>query len=226
MEKQTISVAKAEITIVLNSGSSVLAAANPVFGRYDDLKSASENIDLMSIILSRFSAVSSNRDHRYSKASQSVANPTSLEGQRHRHPEDESGVAVDDAMGITKFHQPRGVSFREGGKEAKDVRLDRLEISISREVCCTVQEARRPHPCAWTGSGFPSAARRVTRTAREAMRQQPCAWTGSSDPLPRGPPMYQRLGTGRRSARGRPRSSGTKRRSFESRRSGGANYSM
>ena len=52
MEQQTISVAKAGITTVLNSRSSVLAAANPVFGRYDDLKTAGENIDLMTTILS------------------------------------------------------------------------------------------------------------------------------------------------------------------------------
>ena len=64
MEQQTISVAKAGITTVLNSRSSVLAAANPVFGRYDDFKSASENIDLMTTILSRFDLIFLVRDIR------------------------------------------------------------------------------------------------------------------------------------------------------------------
>jgi len=57
MEQQTISIAKAGITTVLNSRTSVLAAANPVFGRYDDLKTPGENIDFQSTILSRFDMI-------------------------------------------------------------------------------------------------------------------------------------------------------------------------
>ncbi|KAG2172242.1 hypothetical protein INT43_004783 [Umbelopsis isabellina] len=57
MEQQTISIAKAGITTILNSRTSVLAAANPIFGRYDDMKSPGENIDFQTTILSRFDMI-------------------------------------------------------------------------------------------------------------------------------------------------------------------------
>ncbi len=52
MEQQTISIAKAGITTILNSRTSVLAAANPVFGRYDDMKSPGEVNYLVSSLYS------------------------------------------------------------------------------------------------------------------------------------------------------------------------------
>lgn len=62
MEQQTISIAKAGITTILNSRTSVLAAANPRFGRYDDMKDPFENIDFQTTILSRFDMIFILRD--------------------------------------------------------------------------------------------------------------------------------------------------------------------
>jgi DNA replication licensing factor MCM5 len=54
MEQQTISIAKAGITTMLNTRCSVLAAANPRFGTYDDLTSSADQMDFETTILSRF----------------------------------------------------------------------------------------------------------------------------------------------------------------------------
>lgn len=64
MEQQTISVAKAGITTTLNSRTSVLAAANPVYGRIDDLKTTQEQIDFQTTILSRFDCIFLVKDTR------------------------------------------------------------------------------------------------------------------------------------------------------------------
>ncbi|KAG5449262.1 minichromosome maintenance protein 5 [Clonorchis sinensis] len=61
MEQQTISIAKAGITTTLNSRCSVLAAANSVYGRWDETK-GEENIDFMPTILSRFDMIFLVRD--------------------------------------------------------------------------------------------------------------------------------------------------------------------
>uniref|UniRef100_A0A8C4NCH2 DNA replication licensing factor MCM6 n=1 Tax=Eptatretus burgeri TaxID=7764 RepID=A0A8C4NCH2_EPTBU len=54
MEQQTISIAKAGVRATLNSRTSILAAANPIGGRYDRSKSLKQNVNLSAPIMSRF----------------------------------------------------------------------------------------------------------------------------------------------------------------------------
>ncbi|KAM7378892.1 hypothetical protein PAMP_004484 [Pampus punctatissimus] len=54
MEQQTISITKAGVKATLNARTSILAAANPIGGRYDRSKSLKQNINLTAPIMSRF----------------------------------------------------------------------------------------------------------------------------------------------------------------------------
>ncbi|XP_011302401.1 DNA replication licensing factor Mcm7 [Fopius arisanus] len=54
MEQQTISIAKAGIMTRLNARVSILAAANPAFGRYNPKRTIEQNIQLPAALLSRF----------------------------------------------------------------------------------------------------------------------------------------------------------------------------
>merc|ERR1712223_2074157 len=62
MEQQTISISKAGIVTSLKARCAVIAAANPIGGRYDPSLTFSENVDLTEPILSRFDVLCVVRD--------------------------------------------------------------------------------------------------------------------------------------------------------------------
>ncbi|KAI5079809.1 hypothetical protein GOP47_0005288 [Adiantum capillus-veneris] len=110
MEQQTISIAKAGITTVLNSRTSVLAAANPPSGHYDDLKTAQENIDLEIAILSRFNLIFIVKDSRDCQRDMQIA----------KH--------------IVSVHTSAGAVSKHGDTKEKDNLLKRY-IEYSRHHC-------------------------------------------------------------------------------------------
>src|SRR3989454_187231 len=73
MEQQRVSVAKAGITAVLQARCAVLAAANPKFGRFDETKFVSEQLDLAPTLLSRFDAIFSLMDRPESERDRNMA---------------------------------------------------------------------------------------------------------------------------------------------------------
>ena len=62
MEQQTVSVAKGGIVATLNARTSILAAANPVFGKYDPYRNISDNLNLPIPLLTRFDLIFIIRD--------------------------------------------------------------------------------------------------------------------------------------------------------------------
>lgn len=79
MEQQTVTIAKATVQATLKSQTSVLAAANPKFGRFDPLQSIPKQVNLVPSLLSRFDAIFIMRDIPTRDNDEAIANHVLLE---------------------------------------------------------------------------------------------------------------------------------------------------
>ena len=73
MEQQSASIAKGGIVATLNARTSILAAANPMFGKYDIFKNIYENVNLPIPLLTRFDLVFIVRDIPSQEKDRSIA---------------------------------------------------------------------------------------------------------------------------------------------------------
>merc|ERR1719474_1580621 len=96
MEQQTISVSKAGIIATLQARCSVIAAANPIRGRYDSSLTFIENVDLTDPILSRFDVLSVVRD-RVDPLNDEKLSDFVVGTHIRSHSNDDKVAAADDA---------------------------------------------------------------------------------------------------------------------------------
>ncbi|MDH3617456.1 MAG: minichromosome maintenance protein MCM [Nitrosopumilus sp.] len=73
MEQQSASIAKGGIVATLNARTSILAAANPMYGKYDPFKNITENVNLPIPLLTRFDLIFVVRDIPTKEKDESIA---------------------------------------------------------------------------------------------------------------------------------------------------------
>lgn len=98
MEQQSVSIAKAGITTTLNARTSILAAANPVYGRYNRSKTPHENINLPPSLLSRFDLIFILLDRPNEELDQKMAAHITYVHQNQAHPKSEKEIYENDFL--------------------------------------------------------------------------------------------------------------------------------
>jgi DNA replication licensing factor MCM7 len=104
MEQQTISINKAGISTTLNARTSILAAANPLYGRYNPKVSPVENINLPAALLSRFDLLFLILDKPSRDEDERLAEHVTYVHMHNRHPDLDVNV-VDPAIMRYEFFQ-------------------------------------------------------------------------------------------------------------------------
>lgn len=99
MEQGRVSISKAGIHARLNARCSVLAAANPVYGRYDQYKTPMENIGLQDSLLSRFDLLFVILDTPDSENDRMISEHV-VRIHRYRDPKEQDGEALPMGSGV------------------------------------------------------------------------------------------------------------------------------
>lgn len=107
MEQQSISISKAGLVTSLQARCAVIAAANPIGGRYDSSMTFSENVNLSEPILSRFDILCVVKDEFDPMQDQLLAQFVVKSHQRH-HP---ANAELNDELMISQQSQANSLEI-------------------------------------------------------------------------------------------------------------------
>lgn len=139
MEQQSVTISKANVQATLRAETSVLAAANPKFGRFDPYQSIAQQIDLPPTLINRFDVIFPLRDLPDKKKDEMIASHV-LEA--HQHSGDDMLIPRDLFRKYVAYAKQRIKPILTDGaaKEIKKFYVELRNMQVSSEA------AMRPIP--------------------------------------------------------------------------------
>ncbi len=139
MEQQTVTISKANVHATLRAETSVLAAANPKFGRFDPFQSIAQQIDLPPTLINRFDVIFPLRDLPNREKDELIATHVLHE---HRKMGEEMLISKDLLRKYVAYAKQRVKPFL--GDEAMD-ELKKFYVEL-RNTPVSGENAVRPIP--------------------------------------------------------------------------------